>query len=225
MPITKTTLSFLYDLAANNNREWFDINKDRYVSAQSEMKEFHEAVKGRLSAHDQIGKGRVYRIYRDVRFSKNKTPYKNNWGGGFQRDTHYLRGGYYYQIQPGNSFAAGGFFSPNSQDLMHIRKQIQQDPDTLFGILNDQKFKVTFGELKGDQVKTTPKGFSIEDPAIDLIRYKQFYVEHRFTDTEVLDKNFDSKLGNTFLSMRPYFDYMSEILTSDLNGESLLNGQ
>ncbi|MFY0607406.1 MAG: DUF2461 domain-containing protein [Cyclobacteriaceae bacterium] len=224
MPITNITLSFLQDIADNNNREWFENNKERYLVAQQEMKSFHGSLANLMTSHDQITKGRVYRIYRDVRFSKDKTPYKNNWGGGFQRETHYLRGGYYYQIQPGNSFAAGGFFGPNSQDLLHIRKQIQQEPDRLKELLTGKEFVSTFGELKGEQVKTAPKGFSKDDPAIELLRYKQLYVERHFTDEDVLDPDFGENLSAVFAKMRPYFDYMSEILTTDLNGEELITG-
>ena len=175
-----------------------------------------------MDSHDQLDKSKVYRIYRDVRFSKDKTPYKNHWSGTFGRATHYLRGGYYYQIEPGKSYAAGGFFGPNAQDLLHLRKQISQDADLLREVLKSDEFKNTFGELQGEQVKTAPKGFSKEDPNIDLLRFKQFLVYRHFSDDEVLEPNFINILNDTFKAMRPYFDVMSEYLTTDLNGESIL---
>ena len=221
--ITSETFDFLDDLSRNNNRDWFDQNKTRYQSIYGDFKEFHLELMEFMKAHDQIEKGRVYRIYRDVRFSKDKTPYKPYLAGNFKRATHYLRGGYYYQIERGNSFLAGGFFGPNSQDLLHIRNQISQFPDPLMEILEDKNFKEYFGVLKGEKVKTAPKGFSQEDEAIDLLRHKQFYVEHYFSDEEVLSDDFMIKLNEGFQGLRPFFDYMSEILTTDLNGESLVD--
>ena len=220
--ITKETFDFLTNLSRNNNREWFDANKPRYQKVYDSFKAFHTELLVLMKEHDQIEKGRVYRIYRDVRFSKDKTPYKPYLAGNFKRATHYLRGGYYFQIEPGNSFLAGGFFGPNSQDLLHIRKQLSQFPDPFFEVLENKEFENYFGSLKGEKVKTSPKGFDQEDEAIELIRHKQFYLEHSFTDEEVLDENFMLELNNGFQRLRPFFDLMSEILTTDLNGESII---
>ncbi|WP_421872635.1 DUF2461 domain-containing protein [Marinoscillum sp.] len=220
--ITQETFDFLKDLSQNNDREWFDLNKPRYQKIYDCFKAFHTESLELMKEHDQIEKGRVYRIYRDVRFSKDKTPYKPYLAGNFKRATHYLRGGYYFQIEPGNSFLAGGFFGPNSQDLLHIRKQVSQFPDPFFEVLENKEFKNYFGSLKGEKVKTSPKGFDQEDEAIELIRHKQFYLEHSFTDEEVLADNFMLKLNDGFQRLRPFFDLMSEVLTTDLNGESIL---
>ncbi len=222
MNLTAENIKFLKALSKNNNRAWFNTNKSLFRQYQKEFKIFHDHLKLLMETHDQIGKSKVYRIYRDVRFSKDKQPYKDHWSGGFSRATLQLRGGYYYQIAPGKSFAAGGFFGPNSQDLLHIRKQIQQNADEFNDLVNSTHFKSWFGELEGEKVKTSPKGFSKEDPAIDLIRYKQFLVYHHFTDQEVIDSGFAGKLGQTFQAMRPFFDLMSEFLTTDLNGVSLI---
>ena len=217
------TLNFLSDLNQNNNREWFNEHKSEYQEAYEEMTKFADALLGEMLTHDQIetpsGKKSLFRIYRDVRFSKNKLPYKNNLGGGFRRATKFLRGGYYFQIQPGNCFVAGGFWGPNSQDLLHIRKQIAQDPDTLAGILGEKKFKKSFGELYGEQLKTAPKGFAKDDPAIDLLRYKQFVITKEFSDADAKKDNFHLLMSQGFQEMRPFFDYMTDILVTDLNGE------
>ena len=216
------TLDFLSQIDQNNNREWFTAHKEEYQNAYNEMVGLADGILAEMQKQDQIetssGKKSLFRIYRDVRFSKNKLPYKNNLSGGFRRATKYLRGGYYFQVQPGNTFVEGGFWGPNPQDLLHIRKQIMADPDPLSAILEEKKFKDTFGKLQGEKVKTSPKGFSIDDPAIDLLRHKQFIVTHRFSDKDVLDKYFHLMIANTFAAMRPFFDYMSEILTTDLNG-------
>lgn len=223
MPISPALIQFLKELSANNNREWFDQHKPTYQTLYAEFKIFHQEVGELMKEHDQIEKGRVYRIYRDVRFSKDKTPYKNNLAFNLKRATHYLRGGYYFQLEPGASFLAGGFFGPNAQDLLHIRRQISQFPEPLEEIVNSSDFKDYFGSLKGERLKTSPKGFESDDPAIEFLRQKQFYVEHHFSDEEVLSENFAADLVVGFLKLRPFFDYMSEILTTDLNGESLLN--
>lgn len=223
MPISSANLQFLSDLRQNNNREWFQAHKPDFKKHEQEIKVFHQNVEKRMLAHDQIEGGRVYRIYRDVRFRKDKTPYKTYWAGNYRRATHYLRGGYYFQIEPGASFAAGGFFGPNSQDLLHLRKQISADPDSLWQVLNQASVRNTFGQLQGERLKTAPKGFDHENPAIDLLRHKQFILRHDFSDDEVLADNFDEVLSNVFQELRPFFDLMSELLTTDLNGESVTN--
>ena len=178
-----------------------------------------------MSKQDNIetvsGKKSLYRIYRDIRFSKNKTPYKTHWGGFFTRATKLLRGGYYFHIEPGNSFVGGGFWQPNSDDLKRIRFSIAADDTELRDIIADKKFIKTFGQLVGDQVKTAPQGYKKDHPSIDLLRFKQFLVTKKFSDKEVLDKNFTNEVVKTFTVMRPFFDYMSEVLTTDANGEPL----
>ena len=217
---------FLSQLAKNNNREWFNKNKDRYLTVHEQIIQFADILLGELNKTDVIetptGKKSLYRIYRDVRFSKDKTPYSTYFGGGFRRATAERRGGYYFHLEPGNTYVGGGFWGPNSQDMMHIRKHLQQEPEMLLDIINDKKFKKNFGGLRGEQLKRAPKGFEIDDPAIELLRYKQFWVRHEFDMEEVMKPNFHLSIVKQFQHMRPFFDYMSDILTTDLNGESIL---
>ncbi|UXP33520.1 DUF2461 domain-containing protein [Reichenbachiella agarivorans] len=217
---------FLSQLQHNNNREWFNEHKTTYQSAHHIVIAFAEQLHHALSSSDHIetpnGKKSLHRIYRDVRFSKDKTPYSTYFGGGFRRATAALRGGYYYHLEPNHTSIIGGFWNPSTQDLLHIRKQIQQDPDVLRDILNSQSFKTNFGSLEGEQLKTYPRGFDPEDPAIDLLRYKQFLVRHTFANKESLSENFAQIMAEQFKNMRPFLDYMSEILTTDLNGESII---
>jgi uncharacterized protein (TIGR02453 family) len=131
------------------------------------------------------------------------------------------RGGYYFHIEPGNSFIGGGFWAPNPQDLKRIRDEIAFDAAPLRKILKSKSFITTFGELQGEQVKTAPKGFDINNEAIDLLRYKQFLLMKKFTDKEVLDPSFAKQAALAFKNMRPFFDYMSDILTTDINGIAL----
>lgn len=225
--IAKTTLKFLKDLEKNNNREWFNAHKDRYLVEEEKMRAFAVSLHEEFSKHDLIDpinpKRVLHKIYRDVRFSKNKTPYKINRSGSFRRSTNQLRGGYYFHIEPGNrSFVAGGFWGPNKEDLKRIRQEIAYDDQPLRKILKSKKFRDTFGALEGDAVKTAPQGFSKEHPAIDLIRMKQFIVRRNFKDVEVTSDNFTQEVVNTFKNMRPFFNYMSDVLTTDENGQPIV---
>lgn len=225
--ISDDVFRFLKKLKENNDREWFNDNKQEYLDIHGNVIAFADDVLNKMNKHDTIetpsGKKSLYRIYRDTRFSNNKTPYKTHFGGILKRATNQLRGGYYFHIEAGNSFVGGGFWKPNSDDLKRIRAAIAEDSEELRAIINSKEFKSTFGELAGDQVKTAPKGYKKDHPAIDLLRYKQFLIGKSFTDEEVLASDFSDKIVDTFNAMRPFFDYMSYVLTTDANGEPLYN--
>ena len=193
-----------------------------YQQELATMEAFAGALLMRLNGHDEIetpsGRKSLFRIYRDTRFSNDKTPYKAYWSGRFRRATKYRRGGYYYHIEPGNSFVAGGFWGPSPQDLKLIRDDIAFDPLPLRKILKSRAFVSMFTELKGEQVKTAPKGYNGKHEAIDLLRHKQFLLIRKFSDMEVAAKDFLKQVDLCFKAMRPFFDYMSEVLTSDSNG-------
>lgn len=227
-PITipKSSLDFLQELKANNNKPWFEANKTNYLTELNHIETFAGALLQELSKTDVLetasGKKSVYRIYRDIRFSKDKTPFKTFWGGSFTRATTQRRGGYYFHLEQGNSFFAGGFWGPGADDLKRIRSEFAHDAAPFQKILHSESFVKTFGTLQGEQLKTAPKGFDINHEAIDLLRYKQFLIIKRFTDTEVLSPLFLEQALETCQNMRPFFDYMSEILTTDVNGASVL---
>lgn len=224
--IEKSTFQFLKELSKHNNRDWFNANKPRYTAAHENMIAFADHLLLEMNKHDNIethsGKESLMRIYRDTRFSKDKTPYKTYFSGSFKRATKKLRGGYYFEIGPGQTLAAGGFFSPNPQDLLKIRKDIDYNYKDWKKILANKGLVKTFGVMQGETVATAPKGFSKDNPAIELLRHKQFYFQRTFTDAEVLDKSFLKELNHTFKTLRPYFDYMSEMLTTDGNGISIV---
>ena len=225
--ISSTTFSFLADLKANNNRPWFEENRARFEASKAETIAFADELIGLVNKFDVIdtpyGKKALYRIYRDIRFSKDKTPYKSHWGIFLKRSGASRRGGLYLHIQPrNNTFLGGGFWGPNKDDLLLIRKQIEADADPLRDALNQPEFKSYFGQLQGDQLKTAPKGFDKEHPEIDLLRHKQFVVSHKFTDMEVLSKGFPQQVAEGFSKMMPFLNAMTEYLTTDLNGESTL---
>lgn len=222
----QTVFDFLLELKQNNNRNWFNDHTKEYEAAHSSMIEFADSLLFEMRKLDVIetisAKRSLFRIYRDVRFSKNKLPYKTSWSGSCKRATNALRGGYYYHVEPGNTYIAGGFFGPNSNDLKHIRKHIEQDDEFLRSVLESSEIKAYFGNLLGEQVKTAPKGFAKDHPAIDLLRYKQHILKHSFQDEEVRNENFHVFVSKGFQQLRPFFDVMSEILTTDLNGISII---
>lgn len=220
-----SNLEFLKLLKNNNNREWFAKNKLRFVQEQKQLIQFADELLVLMNKHDVIetpsGQKSLFRIYRDTRFAKDKTPYKTNWAGHFVRASKSRRGGYYFHIEPGNTFAAGGFWNPDPKDLKRIREELDYDDSSVRKILKSKSFVDTFGSLKGEQVKTTPKGFDSNSKAIDLIKYKQFLLIHKFEDKEIYEADFVKKVNDVFKKMRPFFDYMSDVLTSDANGIAL----
>jgi uncharacterized protein (TIGR02453 family) len=224
--IPRSTLDFLSALRQNNNREWFNEHKARYRTEHQHMIDFAETLRDRLSHHDKLepmtGKQILFRIYRDIRFSKDKRPYKTHFAGHLKRATKWLRGGYYFHISPGESMVGGGFWGPEKEDLLRIRQELAADAGPLRRIIADPEFRETFGELQGDTVKTAPKGFSRDHPNIDLIRHKQYVVRHDFTDAVVTSPGFMDQLVESFRRMRPFFDYMSEVLTTDANGQPIV---
>lgn len=218
----KKAFEFLKQIKENNNREWFAQYKPEYELIVKENKTFFNQIYSELQKHDSLEGIHIYRIYRDVRFSKDKSPYKTNFGVGYSRTKPLLRGGYYVHLEPNNSFVGGGFWAPNNEDLLRIRKEFEMDTSEIKKITSDPTFISYFGELQGeDGVKTAPKGFDKNHPDIDLIKKKQYVVMRRFSDKEVFSATFPQEIIQTFLAMRPFFDYMSEVLTTDLNGESL----
>ncbi|RCW90732.1 DUF2461 domain-containing protein [Winogradskyella arenosi] len=221
--IPQEVFSFLEKLEKNNNRDWFNEHKLEFKAIETQMKAVFQHLGELMSTHDLIEKIKVFRIYRDVRFSKNKLPYKTHFGGSFARHKPELRGGYYVQIQPRNqSFIAVGFWDPNKEDLLRIRKEFEMDDSEIRALIEAKPFKEIWGNLTGDSLKTAPKGFDKSHPAIDLIRRKQFVFVKSFTDKEVLSDQFINEVNEAFIAVRPFFDFMSDVLTTDLNGESLL---
>jgi len=226
MQISKSNFDFLNQIKKNNNREWFNKNKEWYLSEHQNTIDFADALIEELNKEDLIetssGKKSLFRIYRDVRFGKDKSPYKTSWSGGFKRATNQRRGGYYFHLEPGKSVAAGGFWGPSSTDIALIRAHIAQDDSSLRKVINSKSFIDTFGTLEGVKVKTAPRGYVKDHPSIDLLKYKQFLLTHSFTDKQVLSKNFVHQIAETMLKMRPFFDCMTEMLTTDMNGISLV---
>lgn len=222
--IEKTTLKFLKDLAKNNDRVWFKASKNEYDYALANMKGLIESIETELNKIDIIEKKKVFRIYRDVRFSKDKTPYKDHLGGSLTRATAARRGGYFLGIQPGNkSIIAGGFWNPESTDIKRVREELALDPSDFRKIINAKKFKDLFGQLEGQSLKNIPRGFDKESPAGDLLRMKQYLCYRPVSDKEIIEPDFLKKVVDTYRGMLPFFNFMSSVLTTNLNGESLID--
>lgn len=221
--IQKSTLSFLQKLSTNNNRDWFNSHKEQYEQAKENAEQFVDALISNMNKHDQIetpsGKKSLYRIYNDVRFAKDKSPYNPRFAGYLKRNKPLLRGGYYFWIRPGGSRVGCGFSYPNADDLKRIRLDIELNYGDWNKILKSKAIQSNFGKMTGEQVKTAPRGFSGNHPAIDLLRYKQYWFEHSYSDKEVTSDEFLPSVNKTFKSIRPFFDYVSEVLITDLNGE------
>lgn len=222
--ITKDVIQFLNRIKKNNNREWFTEHKKEFKSIEVDVKGFYNSLMEELNTHDEIEKLKMFRIYRDVRFSKDKTPYQHHFAGSFSRSGARLRGGYYLRIRPGGeSFMACGFWQPEKEDLLRIRKELELDNSEFNKVVNEKAFKKAWGDLQGEELKTAPKGFDKEHPNIDLIRKKAFVFTHEFTDKEVLAAGFFNDVSARFMAIRPFFNLMGDILTTNLNGESLLD--
>lgn len=221
--IPKSAIDFFKKLKKNNNRDWFNDHKKEFKTIEAEVKVVYNSIFEYLNTHDEIDKLKMFRIYRDVRFSKDKTPYKTHFGGSFHRTKPRLRGGYYLHIAPNNeSFIATGFWEPSKNDLLRMRKEFEMDDTEIREIINKKKFKAIWGAFVGDELKTAPRDFDKDHPAIDLIKKKQYIFTKKYTDKEVISEGFLKEVDSSFKAIRPYFDYMSDVLTTNLNGESLI---
>ncbi|GIL22210.1 MAG: TIGR02453 family protein [Bacteroidota bacterium] len=207
--------SFLKAIAKNNNREWFEKNKTKYVEAKTYFDDFVEALHKEILKFDESLAGLnprklAFRIYRDVRFSKDKRPYKTNMGAGLSAHGKMdQEPGYYIHIEPGKSFMAGGFYMPNPENLAKIRQEIDYNTNDFLKILNDKKFKKYFTGLDDfDKLKTAPKGYPKDHPHIGLLKNKSFVISHYFTDKAVQDKKFVKTAAEVAKAMKPLNDFL-----------------
>ncbi|MBL0741564.1 DUF2461 domain-containing protein [Chryseolinea lacunae] len=217
----EATLKFLKDIRKNNNREWFEKKKPHYLELKADFDVFVAELLNAIIPYDASLQGLdpkklSFRIYRDVRFSKDKTPYKTNMSVALSSTGKGMgTPGYYFQLEPGNkSFVAVGLFQPIPENLAKIRQEIDYTGETLGKIVNDKKFKSVFGKFwDEDALKTVPKGYAKDHPHIEWLKLKSFIVTHEFTDSEVLDKKFLKKLVDTMRAAKPLNDYLKEAIS------------
>jgi uncharacterized protein (TIGR02453 family) len=214
----KPILAFLDDLQQNNNKAWFESNRSRYEQARQT---FEKLVEYLISELDPIGylrgvsaKECIFRINRDVRFSKDKSPYKTNLGaeiapGG--RKSGNL--GYYIHLTPHDgSMTAGGLYAPTSEQLAKFREAIANDAAPFKRVLSTKTFVGYFGSVEGDRLSTAPQGYSRDHPEIDLLRLKQVMVVHHFTDKQVTANGFPAEVIQIMKAMKPFNDYLNRVL-------------
>ncbi len=214
------TLKFLKDLKKNNNKSWFDDNRKNYESARSDFNALTEKLIASISSFDPpIGslmvKECVFRINRDVRFSKDKKPYKNNMACYFNKNGKKGSGaGYYLHIEPGNSMVAGGIWMPESSDLTKIRQEIDYSFSDWKKLIADKSFKKTFTEgiTSNENLVRPPKGYDEDNEAIKYLKMKSFIVTKFFTDKELLSKNFITEVSKTFKTMKTLIDFLNTAL-------------
>jgi uncharacterized protein (TIGR02453 family) len=212
-------LKFLKDIAKNNNREWFEKNKPRYLDAKQQFEDFLEALHKEFLKFDEGLAGLNprklgFRIYRDVRFSKDKSPYKVNMGAGFSPGGKMMQEpGYYIHLEPGKSFIAGGMYMVTPENLAKIRQEIDYNPKSFLKILEDKTFKKYFDGLDDfDKLKTMPKGYPKDHPQMEYLKHKSFIVSHSFTDKEVVDKKFIASVGAAAKNVKKLNDYLVEAI-------------
>jgi len=214
--LQQATLTFLHDLSINNNKTWFDEHRTAYVAAKEDVESLVTELLDGLSLQDaffkeQKAKECIMRIFRDVRFSKDKTPYKSNFGIGFSKGGRKSPlAGYYLHIQPGGkSFAAGGMWQPEAPMLKAVRQEIDYNLNEFTGIIQAKPFKKLFKELEGDRLKKVPQGYAEDNPALEYLKMKSFIVSANLQDAEITQKGFSKKVIDAFAIMKPFIDFLN----------------
>ena len=218
--VSQKTFQFLKDLKKNNNRDWFTKNKPRFEEANNEFKNFVGALIREVAKFDKgvanlEAKDCVFRIYRDVRFSKDKSPYKNHFGahiiaGG--KKSEGMRAGYYMHISPKECFLAGGAHTPPSEWINAIRKEIHYNAKELKKIISAKDFKKYFGKITGEKLSSVPRGYDKTHPEIELIRQKSFLAVHNMKESQVTSKQFLSHASKVFKAMKPFDKFLNQSL-------------
>lgn len=220
--INKTLLfSFLEELKQNNNREWFQDNqstykifKENYLELTSEL--LKELAQKDIRLQTLEPKKCMFRINRDIRFSKDKSPYKTNIGMWFSINSNIKNApGYYAHIENNNSFLAGGIYCPEANDLKKIRTEISFFHEELYHILEDKNFVKEFENLDkedNNMLKTAPKGFEKDHPAVDLLKFKNYTATKKLCNKEVLNDDFVKNASNSLFQLKPLNDFLNRAL-------------
>jgi uncharacterized protein (TIGR02453 family) len=210
----KGVLDFLSELAVNNSRPWFEEHRTAFEKARSTFEGLVDELIRDISAFDDLSgltaKDCVLRIHRDIRFSRDKTPYKTAMvaaimAGGRKSG----RAGYGLHMAPNETMAAGGFWEPEPEQLAMFRRAISRDPRTFLDIVEAPGFVRLFGNVRGEKLKSAPQGYAKDHPAIEILKLKQVYVARAFTDEAVIATGFVDQISATFRTMRPFVDYLN----------------
>lgn len=225
---TAQTFDFLRDLVDNNHRDWFQANRPRYDAAKNELCGVVERVLAGLSPFEPLAntavKDCIFRINRDVRFSKDKAPYKSHLAfaigpGG----RHSGRIDYYVQIQPGDqSFLGAGMWQPTTTNLAKFRQEVDYNASELKQIIDAEAFRAYFPEAAGDVLKSMPKGYPVDHPEIELLRRKELFFIHRYIDKDVLKANFADEVVRGCQLIKPYCDFLNYLFFDEKEETILL---
>lgn len=218
--LSTIVLKFLKNLKQNNNKPWMDLHRNEYEKAKADFHLFVDEMINNIAKFDtSIGmlksKECSFRINRDIRFSKDKRPYKNNMAAYFNREGKKGRGaGYYIHIEPGKSFVAAGIWMPEAKDLAAIRQEIDYNFEEWEKILSTASFKNQFkdGIDNSDTLVRPPKGYTDDNPAITYLKFKSFIFRKSFSDKEVLDKSFPKAVSKTFQTVKPVIEFINRSL-------------
>jgi uncharacterized protein (TIGR02453 family) len=216
----KNSLDFLAELAQNNHKDWFSANKSAYEVARAEFLAFATQVWNQLSPIDPAIAGleikkTVFRLHRDVRFSKNKDPFKTNFGMFFaEGGRNSGNPGYYFHLQPGDkSFVAGGIYMPAAETLAAIRQEIDYNGEALHQLMQAPDFQRYFSVLDSyDSLKRPPKGYPADHPDVGWLKLKSFTISHRLTDKEILSQDLPTRVTEIFGAIKPFNDFLREAI-------------
>ncbi len=218
MILDKVVFDFLKQLAVNNSKEWFHANKPLYQEAKIAFEKYVQYLIGRTSEIDRSvknlnAKDCVFRIFRDIRFAKDKTPYKNNFGAYIvEGGRKSVFAGYYFHIEPDNSFIGGGIYCPQPEQLLAVRKQILSNSKTFKSIINNSEFKKVFPEIYGEKLKSAPRGFDKNFDDIELLRYKSYTFVKNTSDKDISSKNLSDNIIKVFGTLKPVNDYLNKAI-------------
>lgn len=216
----KNVLDFLKELSRNNNKEWFHANKPKYQAALAGFTVFTEALIREIATFDRdiaslTARDCIFRIYRDIRFSPDKTPYKTNFGAAF------IKGGkkspnaaYYIHVEPGHSFCGGGVWMPAGDILKAVRHEVYYHSEEFIRILENKTFKGTFGPMNGDKLQRPPAGFPKDFQHIELLKYKSYVVGKNMPDSRVMSEDFLVGARDDFKTMYPFIQFLNRAVSN-----------
>ncbi len=218
------TIKFLKELKKNNNKPWFDANRSKYEDAKNDFAAFIQTIINKHSKKDGSikelkAKDCMFRINRDIRFAKDKSPYKTNFGASINRGgKKSLFAGYYFHLEPGESFAGGGIWMPMPPELKKVRQEIDYNLDEFTKIINSKKFKSVYGELyKGEDASLSkvPQGFEKDNPAADYLKLKSFLAMKTLKETELTSKDLEKIVSEAFEALQPLLVFINKAIADE----------
>lgn len=217
--LAKATFAFLIDLKKHNDRDWFQANKDRYLEAKADFEKLVGELIRAISAFDKsiehVDPAKcTFRIFRDTRFAKDKSPYKTNMGAhiGAAENKFQQKAGYYFHLEPGNCFLGGGAYRPEAKWLKAIRDAIAEDGKFFRGVINAAAFKKQYGSMSGETLKKAPQGYPPDHPHVDLLKHKDFLGMKTLKDSEVLKPAFVKEAAAAFKALVPFNRFLNDVL-------------